>query len=45
MRCHLLDLDLLGIGPLGMIPLFLRRTADVIAPHLSVVFPAACSFE
>ena len=35
----LLDLDPYGdTGPLGMFPLFLERTADVLAPHLSVVF-------
>ena len=37
----LLDLDLDpydGTDPLGMFPLFLKRTADVLAPHLSVVF-------
>ena len=27
-----------GSDPLGMFPLFLKRTADVLAPHLSVVF-------
>ena len=27
-----------GTDPLGMFPLFLKRTADVIAPHLSVAF-------
>ena len=27
-----------GTDPLGMFPLFLKRTADVMAPHLSVVF-------
>ena len=27
-----------GIDPLGMFPLFLKRTADVMAPRLSVVF-------
>ena len=26
-----------GTDPLGMFPLFLKRTADVLAPHLSVV--------
>ena len=35
----LLDLDSYGgSDPLGMFPLFLTRTADVIAPRLSVVF-------
>ena len=35
----LLDLDPYdGTDPLGMFPLFLKRTADVLAPHLSVVF-------
>ena len=27
-----------GTGPLGMFPLFLKRTADVLEPRLSVVF-------
>ena len=27
-----------GTDPLGMFPLFLKRTADVLAPPLSVVF-------
>ena len=27
-----------GTDPLGMFPLFLKRTADVLAPRLSVVF-------
>ena len=27
-----------GTDPLGMFPLFLKRTADVMAPRLSVVF-------
>ena len=35
----LLDLDPYGgTDPLGMFPLFLKRTADVQAPRLSVVF-------
>ena len=35
----LLDLDPYGgTDPLGMFPLFLKRTADVLAPCLSVVF-------
>ena len=35
----LLDLDPYGgTDPLGMFPLFLKRTADVMAPRLSVVF-------
>ena len=35
----LLDLDLYGgTDPLGMFPLFWKRTADVLAPRLSVVF-------
>ena len=39
MRSLLLDLDPYGgTDPLGMFPLFLKRTADVIAPRLSVVF-------
>ena len=34
----LLDLDTYGgTDPLGMFPLFLKRTADVIAPRLSVL--------
>ena len=38
-RHLLLDLDPYGgIDPLRMFPLFLKRTADVMAPHLSVVF-------
>ena len=39
MRRLLLDLDPYGgTDPLGMFTLFLKRTADVMAPHLSVVF-------
>ena len=39
-RCLLLDLDPHdGTDPLGMFLLFLKRTADVIAPRLSLVFP------
>ena len=35
----LLDLDPYGnTDPLGMFPLFLKRTSDVITPRLSVVF-------
>ena len=35
----LLDLDPYGgTDPLGMFPLFVKRTADVMAPRLSVVF-------
>ena len=35
----LLDFDPYGgTDPLGMFPLFLKRTADVLAPRLSVVF-------
>ena len=35
----LLDLDpYSGTDPLGMFPLFLKRTADVMAPRLSVMF-------
>ena len=35
----LLDLDTYGgTDPLGMFPLFLKRTADVFAPRLSVMF-------
>ena len=38
-RRLLLDLDPHGgTDPLGMFPLFLKRTADVMAPRLSVVF-------
>ena len=38
-RRLLLDLDPYGgSDPFGMFPLFLKRTADVMAPHLSVVF-------
>ena len=38
-RHLLLDLDPYGgTDPLGMFPLFLERTADVMAPCLSVVF-------
>ena len=38
-RCLLLDLDPYGgSDPLGMLPLLLKRTADVLAPRLSVVF-------
>ena len=38
-RRLLLDLDPYGgTNPLGMFPLFLKRTADVMAPRLSVVF-------
>ena len=38
-RRLLLDLDPYGgTDPLGMFPLFLKRTTDVMAPRLSVVF-------
>ena len=38
-RRLLLDLDPYGgTDPMGMFPLFLKRTADVMAPPLSVVF-------
>ena len=38
-KCLLLDLDPYGgTDPLGMFPLFLKRTADVRALSLSVVF-------
>ena len=38
-RRLLLDLNpYCGTDPLGMFPLFVKRTADVMAPHLSVVF-------
>ena len=44
----LLELDPYGgSGPLGMFPLFLKRTADVLASRLSVVFRQLvrlCSF-
>ena len=40
MRRLLLDLDPYGgTDPMGMFPLFLMRTADVMIPCLSVVFP------
>ena len=39
MRRLLLDLDPYGgTDPLGMFPLFLKRTTDVMAPRLGVVF-------
>ena len=39
-RRLLLDLDPYGgSDPLDMFPIFLKRTADVMAPYLSVVFP------
>ena len=39
MRRLLLDLDPYGgTDPLGMFPLFLKRTADIMAFRLSVVF-------
>ena len=39
MRRILLDLDPYGgTDPLGMFPLFLKRTSDVMAPRISVVF-------
>ena len=38
-KCLLLDLDPYGgTDHLGMFPLFLKRTADVLAPSRSVVF-------
>ena len=38
-RGQALDLDSYGgTDPLGMFPLFHERTADVMAPHLSIVF-------
>ena len=41
-RRLLLDMDPYGgSDPLGMFPLFLKRTADALAPHLSVVFVTA----
>ena len=40
MRSLLLDLDPYdGTDPLGRFPLFLKRTADVMANRISVVFP------
>ena len=48
MRRILLDLDPYGgTDPLSIFPFFLKRTADVMAPHLSVVFRRLvrlCSF-
>ena len=39
MRRLLLELDPCGgTDPLGMFPLFLMRTADVMAPRLSIAF-------
>ena len=39
MKRLLLDLDPYGgADPLGLFPIFLKRTADVMAPRLSVVF-------
>ena len=39
MKRLLLDLDSYGgTHPLGMLPLFLKRPAEVLAPRLSVVF-------
>ena len=39
MKRLLLDLDSYGgTDPLGMFPLFLKRTAEVLAPRLAVVF-------
>ena len=44
MRRLLLDLDPYGgTDPFGMFRLFLKRTADVMAPRLSVGVSAACS--
>ena len=38
-RHLLLDLDPFGgTHPLGIFPLFIKRTSNVMAPHLSVVF-------
>ena len=38
-RRLLLDLDpYVGSDPLGVFPLYLKRTADILAPRLSVVF-------
>ena len=43
-RRLLLDLDPYGgTDPLGIFPLFRKKTADVMAPFLSVVFLSACS--
>ena len=42
-RRLLLDSDPYGgTDPLGMFPIFLKRTADVMAPRLSVVFRVVC---
>ena len=39
MRRLLLDLDTYGgTAPFGRVPLFIKRTADVMAPRLGVVF-------
>ena len=39
MKQLLLDLDSYGgTDPLGMLPLFLKKTAEVLAPRLAVVF-------
>ena len=39
MELLLLDLDSYGgTDPLGMFPLFLKRTAEVLAPRFTVVF-------
>ena len=39
MKRLLLDVDSNGgTDPLGMFPLFLKRTAEVLAPRLAVVF-------
>ena len=27
-----------GVGPFGVIPLFLKRVADIIVPKLSIIF-------
>ena len=44
----MLDLDPFGgIDPLGMCPLFLKKTAEVMSPRLSLVFQRLvrqCSF-
>ena len=34
-----------GTDPMSMFPLFLKRTADVMAPRLSVVFPRLVRLE
>ena len=44
-RHLLLDLyPYCGTDPCGMFPIFVKRTADVMAPHLSVVFRSLVRF-